>query len=329
MTQNEFTRPQLTNMVVSNLGLKSRDKISFNTQRAFFHCPFHKDKTPSLSIDFNRGIYHCFSCGRGGSIENLYFEMTGVSIYRALGIKNDPFSTFSRKTQEIYKYLDEPTKRKSVFINYDKSALIPALENESCREYIRKRGIPESVVESVDLRYCEETRINTTLFKRRLCIPVYEEKCLISIEGRKIFNEDDGPKVLYPLNTSVNLLYDIDNLDRNETLYAVEGLMDLFVLRGCPEFKNSTSIFGAGVTKRQIEQMKEFKKIVYIPDNDDAGKMTVDSLKDYNLDNMYILKLPNSINGVTIKDVGDLPKAEVSPQFLLDRKWLNYLIKLN
>lgn len=31
-------------------------------------CPFHTEKTPSLSIDGARGLYHCFGCGKSGDI---------------------------------------------------------------------------------------------------------------------------------------------------------------------------------------------------------------------------------------------------------------------
>ncbi len=29
-------------------------------------CPFHEEKTPSLSIDSKKGVYHCFGCGQSG-----------------------------------------------------------------------------------------------------------------------------------------------------------------------------------------------------------------------------------------------------------------------
>ena len=29
-------------------------------------CPWHEDKTPSLSVDVKKGLYHCFSCGKSG-----------------------------------------------------------------------------------------------------------------------------------------------------------------------------------------------------------------------------------------------------------------------
>ena len=31
-------------------------------------CPFHQEKTPSLSIDAARGLYLCFGCGKSGDV---------------------------------------------------------------------------------------------------------------------------------------------------------------------------------------------------------------------------------------------------------------------
>ena len=198
-----------------------------------------------------------------------------------------------------------------------------AYTDPACAAYLRKRGIPESVAKSMGFKYAEEMLINTNKFKNRLLIPVYEEGRLISIEGRRILDNDEV-KVLYPRNSSVNTLFDIDNLDTSSTVYAVEGLMDLAVLRTSDTFKNSTSIFGANITKRQLELLKRFPKIVYIPDSDAAGEKTVEKLKAAKLGKTYILRIPKKINNIDVKDVGDLTKAGIVPQDLVDRNWLSY-----
>jgi DNA primase len=47
-------------------------------------CPFHQEKTPSMSIDRARGLYHCFGCGKGGDVFEFVQETRGVDFREAL-----------------------------------------------------------------------------------------------------------------------------------------------------------------------------------------------------------------------------------------------------
>jgi DNA primase len=49
-------------------------------------CPFHQEKTPSMSVDRGRGLYHCFGCGKGGDIFEFVKETRGVDFGEALDI---------------------------------------------------------------------------------------------------------------------------------------------------------------------------------------------------------------------------------------------------
>lgn len=40
-------------------------------------CPLHREKTPSFSIDPDRGLFYCFGCGRGGDAIKLYMLLSG------------------------------------------------------------------------------------------------------------------------------------------------------------------------------------------------------------------------------------------------------------
>ena len=106
--------------------------------------------------------------------------------------------------------------------------------------------------------------------------------------------------------------------------------MDLALLRELPEFANSTSIFGAALTHRQLYLLKKFPERVYIPDNDAAGEETLKTLKE-NLPGTKVLFVPKEYNGVTgIKDVGDIvQKAHSSVSDLVKRRWLLRIKPLN
>ncbi len=47
-------------------------------------CPFHEEKTPSMSVDRARGLYHCFGCGKGGDVFSFVQETQGVDFADAL-----------------------------------------------------------------------------------------------------------------------------------------------------------------------------------------------------------------------------------------------------
>lgn len=320
-----FDMTDITKQAIGYLGL--RIKGSINEKEISCHCPFHVDKTPSMFIDSSKGIYHCFSCGKGGSIRSLFRDILGQDLYKTLGINTDRFSNYANVPID-YSYLDnfsDTPKEIDIKVN---GKIIPFRESVECIKYIRKRGIPLTIADSMNFGYAEDVYINNTPFRNRLIIPIIENGKLISVEGRRLNNNDDERKVLYPKNSSVNSLYDLDNLDKNEDVYACEGLMDLAVLRSCNLFKNSTSIFGANLTKKQISLIGEFKRFIYCPDSDRAGDFTVETLKNSGLSNVYILKLPPSINNVDIKDIGDIPKTGVTIDNLVKRKWLSYITKI-
>lgn len=49
-------------------------------------CPFHEEKTPSMSVDRVRGLYHCFGCGEGGDVFSFVEKTQGVDFPDALEI---------------------------------------------------------------------------------------------------------------------------------------------------------------------------------------------------------------------------------------------------
>lgn len=44
--------------------------------RATGLCPFHDEKTPSLSINIEKGVFHCFGCGAQGGVKR-FAELVG------------------------------------------------------------------------------------------------------------------------------------------------------------------------------------------------------------------------------------------------------------
>jgi DNA primase len=47
-------------------------------------CPFHNEKTPSFSVNAERGFFHCFGCGAGGTVFNFVMRTEGLSFPEAI-----------------------------------------------------------------------------------------------------------------------------------------------------------------------------------------------------------------------------------------------------
>lgn len=62
-------------------------------RRATAVCPFpdHKDDTPSFSIDFEKKVFNCFGCGRGGGVIKFVKFKENCSDSEAISILQDVF----------------------------------------------------------------------------------------------------------------------------------------------------------------------------------------------------------------------------------------------
>src|SRR3989304_9250451 len=47
-------------------------------------CPWHPDKQPSLSVDRDKGLYHCFGCGESGDVVSLVQKGKGGGFRAAM-----------------------------------------------------------------------------------------------------------------------------------------------------------------------------------------------------------------------------------------------------
>lgn len=300
------------------------------------HCPFHTDKHPSFSVDIDRALCHCFSCGYNGTLRKLFREITGHSINKELGIKYEAQdeSTFINPFKETIK--EDLSATPDVHIALD-GAFIPVDKDPDVCKYLMQRCIPVSVAKSMRMSFATMARSFDTFepnnkdqmvyFNKRLVIPIYEKGKLLSCEGRDIYGKDyyynalkrkgmnpdehEYKKCIYPRGASTSTLYDIDKLDSSKRLYFVEGIMDLAVLRSDGFFntKNSTAVFGASISERQKYFLKQFD-FTYIIDADLAGWLSLrrlmESLKEAPIKRDWKFVVP-PFQELGVKDVGDIP----------------------
>lgn len=126
-------------------------------------CPFHREKTPSFSVNPDHGAFYCFGCHEGGSavdflmkLENLSFPEAIEKLAEKLGIevvythKSNDNSRQNAKIREK-QFLEVMQSAQNYF---ERELQMP--NGEICRNYAKNRGISETMIKSFGLGFSPE-----------------------------------------------------------------------------------------------------------------------------------------------------------------------------
>ena len=71
-------------------------------------CPFHNEKTPSFTVNDQKGFYHCFGCGAHGDIIGFVINSEGLDFKEAVvKLANDFNIPIPIIRKEEQKFVDE------------------------------------------------------------------------------------------------------------------------------------------------------------------------------------------------------------------------------
>lgn len=99
----------------------------YRTKKGFMCCPFHGEKQPSLKVYKTTGGWHCFGCGRGGSVidfvmahEQCSFSTAVRAIDSALHLhlmdpKEDAFDASAEKRKQ--EWLDRVVEAVNAYLD--------------------------------------------------------------------------------------------------------------------------------------------------------------------------------------------------------------------
>ena len=301
----------ISNQSIENL--KKRSKISdfvlstttgkLRGTKGMALCPFHGEKTASMSFTDVENLFHCFGCKMGGDIykyvqeiHNLEFQDAVELVAEKYGFKltytetsqTNDFKNFQQKINlidEYFKEMMDSEKSKTA-----KEYLISRKFNE---QDLKKYGVSfiDSNVEDFQ-KFCDKNKIsdfdlkklgfisssNNFLFKNRIMFPILNFRSeTIAYGGRAL--EEFGPKYL---NSSDSVLYKknrnlyftkefISSVKKKGYVFLVEGYFDVLSLNQLG-YSNSASPSGTALTVQQLEAVSRYtKKILLCFDNDEAG----------------------------------------------------------
>ena len=153
-------------------------------------CPFHSEKTPSFMVSPERQIWHCFGCGKGGSVFDFIMEMEGLEFSEALKIlaqragvelkKVDP-KLKTEKTR-IYEICQLATQ---FFIRQ----LEASQEGQKMQKYLKERGLKQETLKEWQIGYTPNTWESLVDFLSSRGYPKEEvEKSGLAIKSRNKAN---------------------------------------------------------------------------------------------------------------------------------------------
>lgn len=255
-------------------------------------CPFHDERTPSFTINDEKGFYHCFGCGAHGDVIRWMTDQQGLSFMDAIkdlaaqaGLDVPaPDPRAAKQAEERASLYDVMTAAQEWF-----HAQLADAQGEQARRYLASRGFKAATMEAFGFGYAPDSRtalkqalghfeepmlIEAGLriavegrdpydrFRARLMLPIQDARGRVIAFGGRILDSSakDAPKYLNSPDTPL--------FDKGRTLYnlhragpasrqagrmiVVEGYMDVIALADAG-ISEVVAPLGTALTERQIE----------------------------------------------------------------------------
>ena len=122
-------------------------------------CPFHGEKTPSFTVNPERGIWKCFGCGKGGDIFDFMVESEGLTFGEALRLLAEQAGVkLEEKTLKGSPAPTGPSKSRLFALNEYVAKLWHHIltqhpKAETAREYMKGRGLTSESIERFQIGY--------------------------------------------------------------------------------------------------------------------------------------------------------------------------------
>ncbi len=169
-------------------------------------CPFHKEKTPSFTVNEDKGFYHCFGCQVHGSVFDFVMETEGLNFPEAVerlatdvGMEVPRDTPEEQQRQQRRKTLEEVTEAAAVF--FERQLAMP--EGRQALDYLEKRGLSAETRKKFRLGFAPDGRGALKAALSRDGIPedlMIESGMLIQPDGqdRQSYDRFRG-RVMFPI----------------------------------------------------------------------------------------------------------------------------------
>ena len=192
-------RLKVSTVVSKTVNLKKRGKEFIGLS------PFKTEKTPSFTVNDEKGFYHCFSTSEHGNIfdfvmknQNLKFGETVKFLANLAGMRPH---TFSKQDEEREKAWKEYSLIYNQYVQFYHDKLLKNDESNIAREYLKKRNLSKETVKKFKIGYVSKNPNFYEKIKKD-----FNEKTLVATglfyldEKKNIYVEKFRDRIIFPIN---------------------------------------------------------------------------------------------------------------------------------
>jgi DNA primase len=254
-------------------------------------CPFHNEKSPSFTVNDEKGFFHCFGCGAHGDvigfvmrIENLGFMEAVERLAAEAGMEVPRATIEEERRVEQQKTLGQVLEAACAFFE----GQLRARAGEQARSYFAGRGLddeactrfrlgyapngtallkqhlghdfPDELIEAAGLiRKPEDGRDSFDYFRNRVMFPILDRTGKVVAFGGRVL-DDSKPKYLNspesPVFQKGRTLYGLSwaraGVAKGAEIIVTEGYMDVIALHRAG-FTGAVAPLGTALTEEQLE----------------------------------------------------------------------------
>ncbi len=208
-------------------------------------CPFHNEKSPSFTVNDQKGFYHCFGCQAHGDIISFVMQSDGLEYPDAVRQLADEHGIEIPQVKHSSAQVAFETQLDRDYLILEKACAFfeKSLQESMGREaksYIAKRGLGAGVIKKFRLGYAPNSyeALNKFLqglgfselelqrcgiislnnqnklydkFRNRVIFPITDKKNRVIAFGGRVLAAEDMPKYLNSAETEI--------FKKNQTLY--------------------------------------------------------------------------------------------------------------
>jgi DNA primase len=243
----------LSNIISSFVSLQKKGSSSFLAL-----CPFHEEKTPSFTVNDEKGLYHCFGCKASGNAITFLTKMEHISAKQALEklstITGVPLTEASTKKYQQEVKIGQTLYAINTFAEQQWKKELLSTTNEGM-EYLKKRQITLKTIEQFGLGYAPQ---NTFFLTQKIpLLGDIKEKDLL--QSSLFYQNKFAPPALKDRFTH-RLIFPIKNTQGKTVAFGSRVLDDSLPkyinTNETPIFQKKQTLYGLSFAKESIVKDK-------------------------------------------------------------------------